>query len=124
MQDSGMSFLLVDDETPLRQTLARSLSARGHTVDQAATHNEAVNAALSGAYDLLLLDINLPDATGWDVLRDIQAAGKHIPTVVFSAVPPSTSRVREFRPLGVLTKPFPIEALLRFVNRVQEDKRS
>lgn len=118
-----MTFLLVDDESRLRQALARSLTARGHRVEQAANHEEAVDAALNGSYDLLLLDVNLPDATGWEVLRDLRAAGKEIPTVIFSALPPSTSRVREFRPLGVLTKPFPIEALLRFVTTVQEDKR-
>jgi two-component system copper resistance phosphate regulon response regulator CusR len=115
-----MSFLLVDDEAHLRQTLARSLTARGHRVDQAATYREAVDAALARPYDLMLLDINLPDATGWDVLRDIRAAGKQLPTVVFSAIPPSARRVREFAPLGVLTKPFPIEALLRFVSTVRE----
>ena len=119
-----MSFLLVDDEPQLRQALARSLSARGHTVQQAANHREAVAAALSGTYDLLFLDINLPDATGWDVLRDIHAAGKHIPTVVFSAVTPSVRRIREFGPIGVLTKPFPIESLLRYVTTVQEAKRA
>ena len=81
-------------------------------------------AAKSTTYDLLLLDINLPDATGWDVLREIREAGRDIPTVVFSAVPPSAQRVREFRPLGVLTKPFPIDALLRFVTTVQEEKQS
>lgn len=119
LRKSGMSLLLVDDEDHLRQTLARSLSARGHRVDQAATRQEAVTAALTGNYDLMFLDVNLPDATGWDVLRDIQASGRSIPTVVFSAIPPSTQRVREFGPIGVLTKPFPIDALLRFVTAVQ-----
>lgn len=125
-QDSGMCFLLVDDEASLRQALARSLGARGHRVDQASTAEDAV-AALTEAdtpYDLLLLDINLPDASGWDVLRAMRQSGTAIPTVVFSAIPPSVQRVREFRPLGVLTKPFPIDALLRFVAMVQEVKQA
>lgn len=113
--ERAMAILLVDDEARLRRTLARSLAARGHRVDEAGTHREAVAAATSGAYDLLLLDVNLPDATGWDVLRDLAAAGRSLPTVVLSAVPPSASRVREFRPLGVLHKPFPMDALLRLV---------
>jgi DNA-binding response OmpR family regulator len=109
------SILLVDDETRLRQTLARSLTMRGYRVVEAATHREAVESALSQRHALLILDINLPDATGWDVLRDLAAAGRSLPTVVFSAVPPSPSRIKEFKPLGVLHKPFPIDALLRFV---------
>jgi DNA-binding response OmpR family regulator len=110
-----MAILLVDDEPRLRQTLARSLAARGHRVDEAATCREAVAAATARRYDLLLLDVNLPDATGWDVLRELAARGRSLPTVVLSAVPPSASRVREFKPLAVLHKPFPMEALLRLV---------
>jgi len=121
-EDSGMSILLVDDETRLRQTLARSLSARGYRVDEAASHREAVAAAVAKSYDLMLLDVNLPDATGWDVLRDLNAHGRQVPTIVLSAVPPSASRVREFRPLGVLHKPFPMEALLRLVRSVNGDE--
>lgn len=110
-----VSILLVDDETRLRRTLARSLTVRGFRVAEAATHQEAVAAALGSQFDLMLLDVNLPDATGWDVLRDLAAAGRSLPTVVLSAVPPSPSRIKEFKPLGVLHKPFPIDALLRFV---------
>ena len=65
-----MTILLVYDEARLRQTLARSLRARGYQVVEAATHREAVAAASARTYDLLLLAVNLPDATGWDVLRD------------------------------------------------------
>ena len=114
-----MSILLVDDEQRLREAIARSLTAHGHSVDQAGTCEEAVEAVGKTDYDLLCLDVNLPDATGWDVLRKLRADGRSVPAVVFSAVPPSASRVREFRPLGVLHKPFPIEALLRLVREAQ-----
>jgi CheY-like chemotaxis protein len=126
MTDLGgepMAILLVDDEPRLRSALARSLSVRGHKVDQAATHREAIDAASRRTYDLLLIDINLPDATGWDVLRDLRAAGREIPAIVLSAVPPSAVRLREFRPLGVLHKPFPIEALLRLVRPLADRMR-
>jgi DNA-binding response OmpR family regulator len=115
MGASTMAILLVDDEERLRQTLALSLRARGHQVVQAVSHSEAVAAVLSTSFDLLLIDINLSDATGWDVLRDLKSAGHHIPAIVISAVPPSTARVREFNPIAVLHKPFPIDALLRLV---------
>lgn len=121
--EQGMSILLVDDEQRLREALARSLNAHGHSVDQAASCQEAVDAAGQGDYDLLCLDINLPDATGWDVLRRLRAKGITVPAVVFSAVPPSASRVREFKPLGVLHKPFPIDALLRLVRQAESDRR-
>jgi len=115
-----LSILLVDDERRLRQTIARSLSARGYHVDDVETCRDAIEAASTGRYDLMLLDVNLPDATGWDALRELASRVHAVPTVMLSAVPPSARRVREFRPLGVLHKPFPIDALLRFVRKVEE----
>jgi DNA-binding response OmpR family regulator len=116
-----LSILLVDDERRLRQAIARSLSARGYDVEQVGTCAEAIQAASSGRHDLMVLDINLPDGTGWDALRALDHRGRMVPTVVFSAVPPSAVRVREFRPIGVLHKPFPIDALLRFVREAERE---
>ena len=110
-----MAILVVDDVPRLRQTIVRLLAAHGHSVDQAATCAEAIDTATERSYDLVLLDVNLPDATGWDVLRELRERCRSVPTVVVSAVPPSTAQVREFNPFGVLHKPFPIDALLRFV---------
>jgi DNA-binding response OmpR family regulator len=112
---------LVEDERHLRRALARSLAARGVQVTEAANYHEAVDAALAQPPTLMLLDINLPDATGWDVLRDLAARGRQVPTVIMSAVPPNSARVREFAPLGVLTKPFPLDALLGFIRQCEPD---
>lgn len=109
------AILLVEDEFRLRRTLVRSLEGRGYRVVEAATAAEAVTSALATDFAVMLLDVNLPDATGWDVLRQLRAAGCEVPVVVLSAVPPNPTRVREFRPLGVLYKPFPIDALLRLI---------
>lgn len=117
-----MALLLVDDEPALANALARSLTVRGHVVETAGSHAAAMEAVGKTAFDLFLIDINLPDASGWDVLRDIAAAGVSTPAVVFSAVPPSTQRVREFQPYGVLVKPFPIDALVRLVDQVEKEK--
>lgn len=109
------AILLVEDEPRLRRTLAKSLEGRAFAVEEATTAAEAVSAALSTPFDLMLLDVNLPDATGWDVLRELRSAGRVIPVVVLTAVSPNPARLREFRPFGVLHKPFPIDALLRLI---------
>jgi DNA-binding response OmpR family regulator len=109
------TILLVEDEPRLRRTLARSLQGRDFRVTEATTAAEAVTAVLGAPFDLMLLDVNLPDATGWDVLRELRAKGREVPVVVLSAVPPSPARVREFKPFGVLHKPFPMDALLRLI---------
>ena len=107
--------LLVEDEPVLRRVIARNLTSRGVTVQEAASASEAIAAFNAAPPDLLLLDINLPDQTGWDVLRELQRRGRAVPTVIISAVRVSQRRLDEFRPLAYLPKPFPIEALLRLV---------
>jgi two-component system, OmpR family, KDP operon response regulator KdpE len=117
--NGATSILLVEDEAHLRRALARSLASRGYVVDEAATRREAVQSALARPPTLMLLDVNLPDASGWDVLRDLAEQGRPTPTVIMSAVPPNPARVREFAPVGVLTKPFPLDALLRFIRQLE-----
>jgi DNA-binding response OmpR family regulator len=107
--------LVVEDESSLRKIIARNLSARGVEVGEAGTAAQAVESACSDKPDLLLLDINLPDKSGWDVLRELKLRGNEVPTIVVSAVRVSQSRLDEFHPLAYLPKPFPIEALLRLV---------
>ncbi|SRR5712691_8744761 len=107
--------LLVEDEVVLRRVVARNLTSRGVEVSEAGTAGEAVRAASLEAPDLLLLDINLPDQTGWDVLRELKRRGTEVPTIIVSAVRVSQNRLDEFHPLAYLPKPFPIDALLRLV---------
>jgi DNA-binding response OmpR family regulator len=107
--------LVVEDERPLRTVIARNLSSRGLDVREAATANEALHALRQSIPDVLLLDINLPDRTGWDVLRDLASRRLDVPTIVVSAVRVSQSRMDEFQPIAYLPKPFPIDALLRLV---------
>jgi DNA-binding response OmpR family regulator len=107
--------LLVEDEAALRRVIARNLTGRGVDVSEAATVAEALQALSSELPDLILLDINLPDRSGWDVLRDLQRRRINVPTIVVSAVRVSQSRLDEFQPIAYLPKPFPIDALLRLV---------
>lgn len=108
-------ILVVEDELRLRQIIVRNLSARGHLVREAATATDGVAAIRAELPDLLLLDLNLPDRSGWDVLRELRVLGIEVPTVVVSAVRAVPSRLAEFRPLAYLPKPFPLEVLLRLV---------
>lgn len=111
------SLLLVDDEAPIADVLARSLRARGHVVRVVYTGLDALLALSEEVPDLMLLDISLPDITGWELLRRLAPQDRErVPVVVFSASPLAPSRLEQFKPAGVLQKPFPIEALLRLVN--------
>src|SRR5690606_17574448 len=101
-RDRQRRVLLVEDERRLRGILARYLRAKGHAVTEVDSAG-AASAALAGAtFDVLLLDVNLPDSTGWDVLRRLgnsDVAARPRPCVVIvSAVPPAPSRLAQFQP--------------------------
>ena len=116
--------MLVEDEIRLGESIQRGIARHGHPVELLGDCASAIEAGLNGAYDVLVLDINLPDAVGWNVLTALDAAGKRPRTIVLSAVPPSAARVREFAPLSVLEKPFPIDALLRLIEHPENGSLS
>ncbi|MFL9694722.1 response regulator transcription factor, partial [Aeromonas veronii] len=78
-------ILLVEDDTPLRRGLAASLKALGHAVDAAPDGKTAVEFARDHAYALIILDIGLPDVSGFDVLRDLRRGGSRTPILILTA---------------------------------------
>lgn len=111
-----MKVLLVEDETALADVIARNLRARGHDVAIAPTAEGAVLEMAHAWPDVLLLDVNLPDHTGWEVLRRLSLADRErLRVIVVSAAPISQKRIEEFKPLRSLQKPFPMDALARLL---------
>ena len=121
---SGARILLVEDDEVLCDLVNRNLEARGHEVNIAEDAHKALVFLRNTTYDLIVLDINLPDQTGWDVLRSalsegylkplvVEGQGEKLPVVILSAVRVGPGRLAEFHPLAYLPKPFPMDALLR-----------
>lgn len=111
-------ILLVEDEERLRKVLSRTLEQSGYLVATASTEADAVRAILSERPDVLVLDVNLPDGTGWGVLRQLATQGitcDTLPTIVLSAGQPAQRRIAEFQPRAFLAKPFPVDALKRLI---------
>ncbi len=111
--------LLVEDDESLRPILARHLATRGFRVAEAASAEEATEALADGLRPaLVLLDLNLPGATGWEFLRGpaLAAAGSP-PVVVTTATTVNPRRLRELAVAGYLPKPFAMETLVATVER-------
>ena len=113
-------LLLVEDDESLRRIVARHLRSRGYEVEEAASAEAAVQLVGDGLRpSLVLLDLNLPGETGWDLLRGwAPSVPGSPPVVITSATTVSPKRLAEFHIAGYLPKPFPLETLVATVERV------
>lgn len=83
-QRNGQRVLVIDGDAPKRYSMVRSLTAAGYTVDEAATGKEGI-ARVAG-HDAVVLDVQLPDMSGFAVCREIKRLVPGIPVVQVSAV--------------------------------------
>ena len=109
-----MKVLVVDDEVRLAQSVARGLRADGFTVDVAHDGLSGRDAALSGVYDAVVLDIMLPGLQGYRVLEQLRAADVRTPVLMLTAKDGEYDEADAFD-LGAddyLTKPFSFVVLI------------
>src|SRR4051794_11220180 len=107
------TILVVDDEEPLRETVAYNLKREGYSVELASDGNEALAFARSIKPDLVILDIMLPHTDGYQVCRMLRAESS-VPILLLSARSEEFDRVLGLE-LGAddyLTKPFAMRELL------------
>lgn len=78
-------ILVVEDESGISSFLAKGLRAVGHQPTTVATGSEAVAQAHTGGYDLMVLDIGLPDIDGFEVLRSVRGEGSTLPVIILTA---------------------------------------
>ncbi|MFL6605705.1 MAG: response regulator transcription factor [Steroidobacteraceae bacterium] len=123
-----MKVLIVEDQLRLAQLLKQGLAECSYTVACARTCNEARDALCETAYDLIILDLGLPDGDGLDLLREWRNSGFKEPVLILSARDAVEDRVKGLD-LGAddyLSKPFSFEELLARVRsqlRRQSDVR-
>ena len=116
-----MRILIVEDERKTREYLQKGLGESGYVVDTAADGVDGLHLALTGDYDLVILDIMLPGLSGFEVLEAMARSEDTaaIPVVVLTAQGDEVDARRGLE-LGVrkyLSKPFDVRALLAEVRR-------
>jgi len=114
------SVLVVEDEEPIRELVATALRFTGFRVDTAVSGSEALAEARNGAYDLLVLDVNLPDLDGFAVCRKLRALGDAVPVVFLTARDDPADLRLGFTGGGddYVTKPFSLEELVLRIEAV------
>lgn len=80
-----MRVLLIEDTPRLAEAVAEILRKSGYGADIAHIGADGLAMALAGAYDVLLLDIMLPDMSGMDVLRELRESGSVVPVILLTA---------------------------------------
>lgn len=120
--DRPKTILIVDDEEDTLQLLRDRLTEEGFQTIEASNGREAIEKATESNPDLILLDIMMPEITGWDVMESLkQKEGTaSIPVVVLSAASSEADRQRGYD-MGIsnyLTKPFEIKDLISEIKKV------
>jgi DNA-binding response OmpR family regulator len=123
-------ILLVEDNADAAAELQSLLKQQRHTVERVATVRSAKDFLLSSPYDLLLLDWNLPDGTGIELLRSLREQALTLPVLMLTSRTELVDKLEGFRSGtdDYLTKPFEgeelicrIQALLRRPNELRKD---
>src|SRR5262249_55287562 len=115
-----MKILVIEDEKKTAAYLRRGLLEHQFAVDIARQGEEGLQLALAGNYDLLLVDVMLPQRDGWSVLAELRRAGNQVPVLFLTARDAVTDRVKGLE-LGAddyLVKPFDFTELVARIRSV------
>jgi DNA-binding response OmpR family regulator len=121
----GGHILIIDDEASLRQTLARILQRAGFEVTTAASGKEGLSLVSEHPFDLLYLDIRMPDMSGLELLKVIHAKFPELPVILFTAQPDLNSAVEALRrgATDYLLKPLKPQAVIDRTEAILSNKQ-
>src|ERR1700723_2293220 len=122
-----MRLLLVEDELEIRDFLEQPLADAGYEVDAAKDGRTAIQLASGKKYDVLIVDLGLPDQDGIDLILQLRRSGMSSPVLILSARRSVDDRVKGLEQGGddYLTKPFALaELLARLRNLVKRNSSS
>ena len=110
-------LLLLEDDLSLIDGLSYSLKKQGFEIDVARTVSEANELWSNGKYDLLILDVSLPDGSGFDVCKNVRQVSK-VPIIFFTASDEEVSMIMGLDIGGddYITKPFKLGVLISRIN--------
>jgi two-component system copper resistance phosphate regulon response regulator CusR len=109
-----MKILIVEDEIKIGDYLRQGLTEAGFVVDLARSGLDGQHMAMTESYDLIILDVMLPDVDGWRILKSLREAGRSAPVLFLTARDSVDDRVKGLE-LGAddyLVKPFAFAELL------------
>ena len=114
-------ILIIDDDEFVRKTLRSLLIYRDYAVDVAEDGSTGIEKAKSDCYDIVLLDINLPDKNGLDVLKDIKSAKLKASVIIMTGdgSPETEEKARGLGAANYLSKPIVPGTLFTAIQKVR-----
>ena len=115
-----MRVLIVEDEVKTASFLRRGLTENGYVVDVAHNGEDGLHLALTGDYELIILDVMLPERSGWSLIAEMRRQGRETPTLFLTARDAVEDRIKGLE-LGAddyLVKPFAFSELLARVRTI------
>src|SRR5579872_1930696 len=119
------SILIVDDEVEIREGLELLLATEGYSTASAETGEAGLSLLEEKPFDLLLLDVSLPDRNGLDLLKEIRRRDPHLPVVLITAYGSIDMARTAFKSgaMDYITKPWSNDELLAQVAQAVESRR-
>jgi len=118
--------LVIDDDQIVLDSISQVLTDENYDVDVTLRGREGLERAIKGDYDIVLIDIRMPDIGGIRVLRDIKHKRPALPVVIITgyATAPSVVMARELGAADFIEKPFEPEELLKTVATALQTART
>lgn len=119
MNFAGASLLIVEDDTQLNGQLSHLLAERGHKITQCFDGSKGLLRAVSEKFDLILLDVSLPNKSGFDVLRSLRKS-RWTPVILLTGRAAEQERIEGFRRGAddYVVKPFNLTELMLRIEAV------
>ncbi len=121
-----MKILIIEDEHSLQELMTKALRQEGYVVENAYDFSSATDKLAGYSYDCILLDINLPDGCGLDILEHLKKTGNRLNVIIISARDSIDDKVRGLE-LGAddyLAKPFHMVELIARIRSVARRSRN
>ena len=117
-------ILVVDDEEDLRKLLDAAVSKAGYHVTTAIDGSEAIAKVKSATFDIALLDIQMPNASGIEVLKYLQLNSPRTKSIILTGYADLkyAMEAKEFGASDFIRKPYTLEDILRTLERVLAEK--
>src|SRR6516162_9199907 len=121
VQPRKKKILVADDDTALGQMMRRLLADEGYSVQVAASGMEALEMAKAVRFDLVLLDLTMPDQDGWETFEQLSTQHPVLPVIVITARPNQLFSAMAAGAGALLEKPLDFEKLFATLRRLLDE---